>query len=158
MPKRCFYGFSDDFSFLLFLWAESGKPCMTARSDTSGQTDKAILPCRWFAQFHATGYALFVGGYFFHGFLFWSFLSNLPLLPFTSIFAPFSEPHQTVIFVLGVKVTPGFDGKARPSLLSSGKISSPAGSIFPKNLAFPNPYLSKHPKRKRLDPNKSNLK
>ena len=90
-----------------------------------------------------------VGDVFFTDFSFEVFLSNLPLLPFTSIFAPFSEPHQAVIFVLGAKVTPGLYGKARSSLLFSGKISSPSGSIFPKNLAFPNPYLFKHPKRKR---------
>ena len=64
-------------------------------------------------------------------------------------FAPFSKPHQSVIFVLGAKVIPGLDGKARSSLLFSAKISSPSGSISPKNLAFPNPYLFKHPKRKR---------
>ena len=64
-------------------------------------------------------------------------------------FTPFSEPHQSVIFVLGAKVIPGLDGKARSSLLFSAEISSPAGSISPKNLAFPNPYLFKHPKRKR---------
>ena len=119
----------------------AGKPrrmILSARPDTSGQTDRTILPCRWFARFHATGYILFVGrDFFFHGFLFWSFLPNLPLLPFTSIFAPFSVPHQAVIFVLGAKVTPGFDGKARSSLLFSGKISSPAGSIFPKKPCIP---------------------
>ena len=64
-------------------------------------------------------------------------------------FAPFSEPHQSVIFVQGAKVIPGLDGKARSSLLFSAEISSPSGSISPKNLAFPNPYLFKHPKRKR---------
>ena len=64
-------------------------------------------------------------------------------------FAPFCEPHQSVIFVLGAKVIPGLDGKARSSLLFSAEISSPSGSISPKNLAFPNPYLFKHPKRKR---------
>ncbi|WP_390599769.1 hypothetical protein [Bacteroides sp. f07] len=30
MPKRCFYGIPDAFSFLLFLRAGSGKSCMTA--------------------------------------------------------------------------------------------------------------------------------
>ena len=99
-----------------------------------------------------------LGGFFFTDFPFEVFQSNLPLLPFTSIFAPFSEPHQAVIFVLGAKVTPGFDGKARSSLLFSGKISSPSGSIFPKNLAFPNPYLCKHPKRKRPMRQKDALK
>ena len=95
---------------------------------------------------------------FFTDFSFEVFLSNLPPLPFTSIFAPFSEPHQAVIFVLGAKVTPGLYGKARSSLLFSGKISSPSGSIFPKNLAFPNPYLFKHPKRKRPMRQKDALK
>ena len=73
-------------------------------------------------------------------------------------FAPFSKPHQSVIFVLGAKVIPGFDGDARSSLLFSGKISSPAGSIFPKNLASPNPYLFEHPKRKRPMRQKDALK
>jgi len=103
-----------------------------------------------------------VGDVFFTDFSFEVFLSNLPPLPFTSIFAPFSEPHQAVIFVLGAKVTPGLYGKARSSLLFSGKISSPSGSIFPKNrrldLAFPNPYLFKHPKRKRPMRQKDALK
>ena len=136
-----------------------GRMILSARPDTSGRTDKTILPCRWFARFHATGYVFFLlGTSFFHGFLFWSFLYNLPLLPFTSIFAPFSKPHQAVISVLGAKVTPGFDGKARSSLLFSGKISSPSGSIFPKNLAFPNPYLFRHPKRKRPMRQKDALK
>ena len=116
-----------------------GRMILSARPDTSDQTDRTILPCRWFARFHATGYVLFLGGEtsFFHGFLFWSFLSNLPLLPFTSIFAPFSGPHQAVISVLGAKVTPGFDGKTRSSLLFSGKISSPVGSIFPEKPCIP---------------------
>ena len=93
-----------------------------------------------------------VGDVFFTDFSFEVFLSNLPPLPFTSIFAPFSEPHQAVISVLGAKVTPGFDGKARSSLLFCAEISTPtqaSGSISAKNLAFPNPYLFKHPKRKR---------
>ena len=64
-------------------------------------------------------------------------VQGLPLLPFTSIFAPFSGSHQAVISVLGAKVTPGFDGKARSSLLFSGKISSPAGSIFPEKPCIP---------------------
>ena len=100
----------------------------------------------------------FDGDSIFTDFHFEVFLPNLPLLPFTSIFAPFSEPHQAVIFVLGAKVTPGLYGKARSSLLFSGKISSPSGSIYPKNLAFPNPYLFRHPKRKRPMRQKDALK
>ena len=95
---------------------------------------------------------------FFTDFSFEVFLSNLPPLPFTSISAPFSEPHQAVISVLGAKVIPGLDGKARSSLLFSAEISSPAGSISAKNLAFPNPYLFKHPKRKRPMRQKDALK
>ena len=172
---------SDDFSFFVVLLSRKrktvydrtfhkwNKPSLTAgklgrmflsiRPNTFGQTDKNILPCRWFAQFHAIGYfSLSFGWFLFTDFPFEVFLSNLPLLPFTSIFAPFSEPHQAVIFVLGAKVTPGLYGKARSSLLFSGKISSPSGSIFPKNLAFPNPYLFKHPKRKRPMRQKDALK
>ena len=127
-----------------------GRKILSAHPDTSDRTDKTILPYRWFARFLVAGYVLFLlGASCFHGFLFWSFLSNLPLLPFTSIFAPFSEPHQAVISVLGAKVIPGLDGNARSSLLFSAEISSPAGSISAKNLASPNPCLFKHPKRKR---------
>ena len=52
-------------------------------------------------------------------------------------FTPFSEPHQSVIFVLGAKVIPGLDGKARSSLLFSVKISSPAGSILTEKPCIP---------------------
>ena len=65
------------------------------------------------------------------------FLPNQPLFSFTSIFAPFSEPHQAVISVLGAKVIPGLDGKARSSLLFSVKISSPAGSILTEKPCIP---------------------
>ena len=78
-----------------------------------------------------------VGDVFFTDFSFEVFLSNLPPLPFTSIFAPFSGPHQAVISVLGAKVIPGLDGKARSSLLFSVKISSPAGSILTEKPCIP---------------------
>ena len=39
-----------------------GRMILSARPDTSGQTDKTILPYWWFARFHATGYVLFLGG------------------------------------------------------------------------------------------------
>ena len=85
----------DDFSFFVVLLSRKrkavydrtfhkwNKPSLTAgkpgrmilsiRPNTFGQTDKNILPCRWFARFHATGYVLFCWGCLFHGFLFWSF-------------------------------------------------------------------------------------
>ena len=85
-----------------------------------------------------------VGDVFFTDFSFEVFLSNLPLLPFTSIFAPFSEPHQAVIFVLGAKVTPGLYGKARSSLLFSGK-SNCVSSVPPR--ALQDPCCPKNPGR-----------
>ena len=95
-----------------------GRMILSVRPDTLGQTYKIILPCRWFTRFHASGYVPFPFWRFpfFTDFSFEVFLSNLPPLPFTSIFASFSEPHQAVISVLGAKVIPGLDGKARSSL------------------------------------------
>ena len=77
------------------------------------------------------------GDSFFKDFSLKFFLPNQPLFSFTSIFAPFSEPHQAVISVLGAKVIPGLDGKARSSLLFSVKISSPAGSILTEKPCIP---------------------
>ena len=116
-----------------------GRMILSVRPDTLGQTYKIILPCRWFTRFHASGYVPFPFWRFpfFTDFSFEVFLSNLPPLPFTSIFASFSEPHQAVISVLGAKVIPGLDGNARSSLLFSAKISSPAGSIFPEKPCIP---------------------
>ena len=139
--------------------ANRGRMILFVRPDRSGQTDNIILPCCRFARFHASGIVPFsFCRFLFTDFPFEVFILIWPLRPFTSVFAPFSRPHQEVIFVLGAKVTPGFDGKARSSLLFSGKISSPSGSIFPKNLAFPNPYLFRHPKRKRPMRQKDALK
>lgn len=50
-------------------------------------------------------------------------------------FCAFQQPHLAAISVLAAKVISGIDGNARSSLLFSGKISNPAGRIFPKNLA-----------------------
>ena len=87
--------------------------------------------------FHAPVMSFSFGDSFFTDFLLKFFLPNLPLFSFTSIFAPFSEPHQAVISVLGAKVIPGLDGKARSSLLFSVKISSPAGSILTEKPCIP---------------------
>ena len=151
MLLRIFIGFL----FSLFLCAVSGKPCLTARSmnGTSRHTRQANRE-EWFYPSDRTRSARlqnhtslpvvcpvsrfrqcpfsFWHYPFFTDFSFEVFLSNLPPLPFTSIFASFSEPHQAVISVLGAKVIPGLDGNARSSLLFSEKISSPAGSIFRK--------------------------
>ena len=160
MPERCFYGFQTIFLFLLSIWAGSGKPRMTACSinGTSRHPRQANLK-EWFYISDRTCPAGNIKPYFLHGslpgftlpaislFLLWTsfftdfsfevFLSNLPPLPFTSISAPFSEPHQAVISVLGAKVIPGLDGKARSSLLFSVKISSPAGSILTEKPCIP---------------------
>ena len=161
MPERCFYGFADDFFFAVPLsrkrkavsdrpihkWNKplctAGKPgrmILYVRPDTLGQTYKIILPCRWFARFHASGYVLFFpfGDFFF---------SQISLLKFSCLIClhfrlpPFSRlsvtPHQAVISVLGAKVIPGLDGNARSSLLFSEKISSPTGSIFPEKPCIP---------------------
>ena len=42
-----------------------GRMILSARPDTSGRTDKTILPNRWFAWFHAIGYVLFCWGFLF---------------------------------------------------------------------------------------------
>ena len=67
----------------------------------------------------------------------WSFSTQSASVFVYLHFAPFSKPHQSVIFVLGAKVIPGLDGKARSSLLFSVKISSPAGSILTEKPCIP---------------------
>ena len=86
MPRRCFYGFSEDFFFFavplsrkwkavsdrpIHEWNKpsctAGKPgrmILSVRPDTLGQTYKIILPCRWFARFHASGSVPFPFGVF----------------------------------------------------------------------------------------------
>ena len=185
MPKRCFYGVLTNFLFSLSLWAGSGKPCMTAHSiNGTRRHSRQANREEWFYPSDQTRLAKQIKTHFLvsglPGFTFpsmsfsscWEvssltdfpfevFQSNLPLLPFTSIFAPFSEPHQAVIFVLGAKVTPGFDGNARSSLLFCAEISTPSqasGSISAKNLAFPNPYLCWAPETKTTDATERRIK
>ena len=116
-----------------------GRMILSVRPDTLGQTYKIILPCRWFARFHASGNVPFPFGVF--------PFSRISLLKFSCPIClhfrlpPFSRlsvtPHQAVISVLGAKVIPGLDGNARSSLLFSEKISSPVGSIFPEKPCIP---------------------
>ncbi len=99
--------------------------------------------------FHASGDVFFLLVIlFFTDFPLNFFLHNLPLFSFTSILR-LSVSRISQSFSFWRKGNSGIGRKARSSLLFSVKISSPAGSILPKNLAFPNPYLFKHPKRKR---------
>ena len=158
MPKRCFYGVLTIF-FVIHLsrkrkavydrtfhkWT-SRHSRQANREEYFYPSDQTRLAKQIKIYFLASGLPSFTlpamffpfdGDSIFTDFHFEVFLPNLPLLPFTSIFAPFSEPHQAVISVLGAKVTPGFDGKARSSLLFSGKISSPVGSIFPEKPCIP---------------------
>ena len=163
MPRGAFTGFQMIFLFsLFFLLPEAESECRVrqpapwmkqAAAHSRTNQEECLLPLGWTSSvgletsiLPLAGFALFtlpVMSFSFGGFLFlrifsWSFfLPNLPLFSFTSIFAPFSEPHQAVISVLGAKVIPGFDGKARSSLLFSEKISSPAGSIFPEKPCIP---------------------
>ena len=173
MPRGDFTGFQMIFLFSLSLLPEAESECrvcqpaswMKQAGTHSGQSGKndCCRPAGQVLSDRKQSYFLWWGlpiSRFRWSFFFWRFILFTDfLLKFFSTqsasvfvylhFAPFSEPHQSVIFVLGAKVIPGLDGKARSSLLFSAEISSPAGSISAKNLAFPNPYLFKHPKRKR---------
>ena len=127
------------FFFSLFPCAGSGKPCMTAWSMnvTSRHPQQAnreewfylpapTCPARqikpYFLAGGLPGFTLpaiffFVGrDFFFHGFLFWSFQSNLPLLPFTSIFASFSDAASGSHFRSGRKGNSGIgrESKVKP--------------------------------------------
>ena len=152
MPKWCFYGIFVDFLFFAVHLCRSGKPSVTARAingtsrhqrranrkntvsvgpNECEPTDTAYFLCCGLPGFTLPAWLPFFFRWFLSDTDFFLFFSlNMPLLPFTSIFASFSEPHQVVILVLGAKVIPGLDGKARSSFLFPRKISSPAGSIF----------------------------
>ena len=163
MPRGAFTGFQMIFLFSLSIHAGSGKDaeCVSLphewskRPHTAGQTGKKdcfrpagqVQSDRKHSYFLVDGlpfsrfrwYLLsFSRFFFFYGFsLKFFFYSNLPLFSFTSILRLSVESHQAVIFVLGAKVIPGFDGKARSSLLFSAKISSPSGSILAEKPCIP---------------------
>ena len=123
------------------------------QSHTAGKPVRMTVAARWnkyhrignihtslseVCPFHASGDVFFL--------LVILFFTDFPLKFFSTQsasvfvylhFAPFSKPHQSVIFVLGAKVIPGLDGKARSSLLFSVKISSPAGSILTEKPCIP---------------------
>ena len=162
MPRDAFTGFQMIFLFSLSLLPEAESECRVCQpapwmkqAPTHSRTNREewllppgwtssvgsetiILPLLWFALFTLPVMSFSFWWFFFLRIFPWSFfLHNLPLFSFTSIFAPFSEPHQAVISVLGAKVIPGLDGKARSSLLFSVKISSPAGSILTEKPCIP---------------------
>ena len=155
MPRGAFTGFQMIFLFSLSLLPEAESECRVCQpapwmkqAPTHSRTNREewllppgwtssvgsetiILPLLWFALF-----TLPVMSFSFRRF---PLFTDFPLKFFSTQsasvfvylhFAPFSKPHQSVIFVLGAKVIPGLDGKARSSLLFSVKISSPAGSIL----------------------------
>ena len=161
MPRGAFTGFQMIFLFSLSLLPEAeseSRVCQPApwmkQAPTHSRTNREewllppgwtssvgsetiILPLLWFALF-----TLPVMSFSFWWFLFYGFspevFSTQSASGFVYLhFAPFSEPHQSVIFVLGAKVIPGLDGKARSSLLFSVKISSPAGSILTEKPCIP---------------------
>ena len=115
-----------------------GRMIVATRLDKSRRIGKQSYSLCCGLPFSRFRWCLFpFGDSFFTDFSLKFFLPNQPLFSFTSIFAPFSEPHQAVISVLGAKVIPGLDGKARSSLLFSVKISSPAGSILTEKPCIP---------------------
>ena len=161
MPRGAFTGFQMIFLFSLYLLPEAESECRVCQpapwmkqAPTHSRTNREewllppgwtssvgsetiILPLLWFALF-----TLPVMSFSFWWFLFYGFspevFSTQSASGFVYLhFAPFSEPHQSVIFVQGAKVIPGLDGKARSSLLFSVKISSPAGSILTEKPCIP---------------------
>ena len=161
MPRGAFTGFQMIFLFSLSLLPEAESECRVCQpapwmkqTDTHSRANREewllspgwtspvgsetfILPLLWFALF-----TLPVMSFSFWWFLFYGFSPEVFSTQSASVFvylhfAPFSEPHQSVIFVLGAKVIPGLDGKARSSLLFSVKISSPAGSILTEKPCIP---------------------
>lgn len=99
-----------------------------------------ILPLGWFARFHASGCVfLHYGSSFFVWcgsfgvcFLltrisFWDFFFNMPLLPFTSIFAPFSEDASDGHSRSGCKGNFGIVRKSKVKPPVFGKNLQPCG-------------------------------
>ena len=115
-----------------------GRMIVATRLDKSCRIGNIHTSLSMVCLFHASGDVFFL--------LVILFFTDFPLKFFSTQsasvfvylhFAPFSEPHQSVIFVQGAKVIPGLDGKARSSLLFSVKISSPAGSILTEKPCIP---------------------
>lgn len=76
----------------------------------------------------------------FCGFLSLKFFSGSASIFVSLNFCAFQQPHLAAISVLAAKVISGIDGNGKvkpPGFL--GKISNPAGRIFPKNLASSTP-------------------
>lgn len=161
MPRGAFTGCQMIFLFSLSLLPEAESECRVCQpapwmkqTDTHSRANREewllspgwtspvgsetfILPLLWFALFTLRWSLFPFGDSFFTDFLL-KFFSTQSASVFVYLhFAPFSEPHQSVIFVLGAKVIPGLDGKARSSLLFSVKISSPAGSILTEKPCIP---------------------
>ena len=160
MSRGAFTGFQMTFLFFAVPFAGSGKDaeCVSLphewsrQSHTAGQTGKNDC-CRPVVQvpsdrkhsyflvgglpFSRSGDVFFLLVIPFYGFSPEVFFTQSASVFVYLHFAPFSEPHQSVIFVLGAKVIPGLDGKARSSLLFSVKISSPAGSILTEKPCIP---------------------
>ena len=162
MPRGAFTGFQMIFLFSLSLLPEAESECRVVSACPMNETGAHTQPDKpgrmivatrlnkfrrignnhtsfvVVCPFHASGDVFFL--------LVILFFTDFPLKFFSTQsasvfvylhFAPFSKPHQSVIFVLGAKVIPGLDGKARSSLLFSVKISSPAGSILTEKPCIP---------------------
>ena len=162
MPRGAFTGFQMIFLFSLSLLPEAESECRVCQpapwmkqAPTHSRTNREewllppgwtssvgsetiILPLLWFALFTLPVMSFSFWWFFFFTDFPLKFFSTQSASVFVYLhFAPFSKPHQSVIFVLGAKVIPGLDGKAMSSLLFSVKISSPAGSILTEKPCIP---------------------
>ena len=107
-----------------------GRKTVSTRLDKYSRIGNSHTSLMIVCPFHASYNVFFFQSVLlFYGLSLKFLYSNLPLFSFTSILRLSVESHQEVIFVLGAKVIPGLDGKARSRLLFSAKISSPSGSI-----------------------------
>ena len=109
----------------------AGKPgriFLSIRPNTFGQTDKNILPCKWFAQFHTTGYVLsFWWRFHFHGFPFWSFPAKSASTSVYLHFRAFQWAASSSHFRAGCKGNSGivWESKVKPPVF--GKNLQPCG-------------------------------
>ena len=137
MPRGAFTGFQMIFLFSLSLLPEAESECRVCQpapwmkqTDTHSRANREewllspgwtspvgsetfILPLLWFALF-TLRWCLFPFGYsFFTDFLLKFFLPNLPPLPFTSIFASFSDAASGSHFRSGRKGNSGIGRKCK---------------------------------------------
>ena len=151
MPERCFYGFADDFFFAVPLSrkrkAVSDRPIHKWNKPlcTAGKPGRMIVATRLnkfrrignnhtslpvvcpVSRFRLCPFFSFWGFLFFTDFSFEVFLSNLPPLPFTSIFASFSDAASGSHFRSGRKGNSGIGRECKVKPPVFGKNLQPCG-------------------------------